>query len=539
MKPTVLHLPFLQANRRTSNTPLLSTGPLRDEFRQSRVADLSCVALLLLLAAMILLLRNSVVPMQIWDESRNANNAIEMSRSGYSLVTYFHGAPDHWSTKPPLLIWLMTLCFRLGLAPLLAVRLPSIMAAISSILLVFFFGRICLRDRLAGLLAGLTLLAAPLFVGWHTGRTGDFDSLVVFFTLAYALAFWCYIETPGRARTRWVAAAGVAVALNVLTKGVGGVLALPALLLYAILRGRLRRVLLDWRLWLTLLGIALICSGYYGLREHLDPGYLQAVWRNEFTGRYLAVNEEHTGGSLYYFRVLAGRFEPGFILLPLAAIPFFRPDQRRRSVALLCLLTCVVLLGVLTESQTKIFWYLAPATPFLALAVGIGVSDSLAWLRAREQKLPALFRPRIAYAAVAAIFGVANLAAVYYYQIGVERKLAGTYMEGRYGPFLNRVRHSGVTQHLVLLDYGSNEAMIDNKSGEFAHYSPEADFYAKVESARGMQVQVAVPDHDLPSGSWIATCDPRSNAWLTGRYHVAVVLRSNPWCTLEQILGAK
>jgi hypothetical protein len=226
-------------------------------------------------------------------------------------------------------------------------------------------------------------------------------------------------------------------------------------------------------------------------------------------------------------------------LLPLAAIPFFRPDQRRRSVALLCLLTCAVLLGVLTESQTKIFWYLAPATPFLALAVGIGVSDSLAWLRAREQKLPALFRPRIAYAAVAAIFGVANLAAVYYYQIGVERKLAGTYMEGRYGPFLNRVRHSGVTQHLVLLDYGSNEAMIDNKSGEFAHYSPEADFYAKVESARGMQVQVAVPDHDLPSGSWIATCDPRSNAWLTGRYHVAVVLRSNPWCTLEQILGAK
>jgi 4-amino-4-deoxy-L-arabinose transferase-like glycosyltransferase len=539
MKPTVPQLPFLQAHRRTSKMPLLSTGIWRGNFRQSRVADLGCVALLLLLAAMILLLRNSAVPMQIWDESRNANNALEMSRSGYSLVTYFHGLPDHWSTKPPLLIWLMALCFRLGLPPLLAVRLPSIMAAISSVLLVFFFARICLRDRLAGLLAGLTLLAAPLFVGWHTGRTGDFDSLVVFFTLAYALAFWCYIETSGRARTQWVAVAGVAVALNVLTKGVGGLLALPALLLYAILRGRSRRVLLDWRLGLTLLGIALICTGYYGLREHFDPGYLEAVWRNEFTGRYLAVNEEHTGGSLYYFRVLAGRFEPGFILLPLAATPFFRPDQRRRSAALLCLLTSAVLLGVLTGSQTKIFWYLAPATPFLALAVGLGVSDSLAWLRAREQKLPALFRPRIAYAAVAAIFGVANLAAVYYYQIGVERKLAGTYMEGRYGPFLNRVRHSGVTRHLVLLDYGSSEAMIDSKSGDFANYSPEADFYANVERARGMQVQVVVPDHDLPSGSWIVTCDPRSNAWLTGRYHVAVVLRSNPWCTLEQIRGAK
>ena len=112
-------------------------------------------------------------------------------------------------------------------------------------------------------------------------------------------------------------------------------------------------------------------------------------------------------------------------------------------------------------------------------------------------------------------------------------------MEGRYGPFLNQIRHSGLTQHLVLLDYGSKEAMIDSNSGDFAHYSPEADFYAKVEGARGMQVQVVAPEHDLPSGSWIATCDPRSNAWLMGRYYVAVVLQANPWCALEQIRSAK
>jgi hypothetical protein len=216
-----------------------------------------------------------------------------------------------------------------------------------------------------------------------------------------------------------------------------------------------------------------------------------------------------------------------------------QPDKRRRSVILLCLLISAVLLAVLTVSRTKIFWYLAPATPFLALAVGIGVSDSLTWLRAHERKLPTLFRPRTAYAAAAAIFGIANLAAVYYYQFGVERKLAGTYMEGRYGPFLNQIRHTGLTQHLTLLDYGSKEAMIDRNNGDFAHYTPEADFYAEVENEQGMRVQVATPDHDLPSGSWIATCDPRSNAWLTGHYYVAVMLQPNPWCALEQIQGSK
>jgi 4-amino-4-deoxy-L-arabinose transferase-like glycosyltransferase len=503
--------------------------------RQSQFADLACVGLLLALAGIILVLRNTALPMQIWDESRNANNALEMSRAGYSLVTHFHGRPDHWSTKPPLLIWLMALCLRLGFPPLLAIRLPSILAAISSVLLVFFFCLICLRDRLAGLLAGLTLLAAPLFVGWHTGRTGDFDSLVVFFTLVYALAFWRYLESAGRSASPWLAITGLAVALNVLTKGVAGVLALPALLLYAMVQRKLVNVLLDRRVWFTLHGIAVLCGGYYGLREHFDPGYLHAVWNNEFAGRYLAVNEDHAGGALYYFRVLATKFEPGFILLPLAVVPFLRSDGRRRSVTVLCILTAVVLLAVLTRSQTKIFWYLAPATPFLALAVGIGVSDSLAWFRAREQRLPA----RFAYATVAIVFGATCLAAIYYYQIGVERKLEGTYMEGRYGPFLEQVRHSGLTQHLLLLDYGSREAVVDTRTGDFAHYSPEADFFAKVEDARGMQVQVIAPDHDLPSGSWIATCDPRSTAWLASRYQVVLVLQAKPWCALEQTVGAR
>jgi 4-amino-4-deoxy-L-arabinose transferase-like glycosyltransferase len=305
----------------------------------SRAADIGCVALLLLLAATIFLLRNSALPMQLWDESRNANSGLEMSQSGNLLVTYFHGAPEHWSTKPPLVIWFIALFLRIGLPPLLAVRLPSILAATGGVLLAFLFCRIWLHDRVAGMFAGLTMLSAPLFVGWHAGRTGDFDTEVALFTLIYTLAFWGYIEAQGRDPSRWLAVAGVAVILSALTKGVGGVLALPGLLLYAIVRGRLVKTLGDWRLWLTLLAIAFIVGGFYGLREHFDPGYLHTVWSNEFTGRYLAVNEQHQGGPFYYVGTLATRFEPGFMLLPLAAVPFFQPDRRRRSVALICLVT--------------------------------------------------------------------------------------------------------------------------------------------------------------------------------------------------------
>lgn len=513
----------------------ISTGWSLRRSHTSRATDVGCVALLLLLAAAILLFRNSALPMQLWDESRNANSGLEMRQSGNLLVTYFHGAPEHWSTKPPLVIWCIALFLRIGLPPLLAVRLPSILAATSVVLLVFLFCRIWLRDRLAGMFAGLTLLSAPLFVGWHAGRTGDFDIQVALFTLIYTLAFWGYVEAQGRDRSRWLAVAGVAVILSVLTKGVGGVLALPGLLLYAIVRGRLVKTLSDWRLWLTLLAIAFVVGGFYGLREHFDPGYLHTVWRNEFTGRYLAVNEQHQGGPLYYVWTLATRFEPGFMLLPLAVVPFFQPDRRRRSVALICLVTSGVLVAVLTKSQTKVFWYLVPAVPLLALAIGIGLSDGLAWLRAREGALPALLRPRFAYGAVAVIFGMAIVAVIYYYQFGVERKLANTYMGGRYGPLLEQVRHSGLTNRLVILDDGAAKEIVGDKP-EFAHYSPEAYFYGGVETSRGMTAQVVVPGTALAAGTWVATCDPRSDKWLSQRYRVAVILQPNQWCKLERTL---
>jgi hypothetical protein len=170
----------------------------------------------------------------------------------------------------------------------------------------------------------------------------------------------------------------------------------------------------------------------------------------------------------------------------------------------------------------------------LALAVGIGLKDGLTWLRVRRQAFTVLSRHRVAYAVLAAIFGIAILSTLYYYQVGVEKKLAGIYMEGRYGPFLEQIRHSGLTKRLIILDYGVHQVVLGEQAGPFLHYSPEADFYAKVEDSRGMQVQVAAPGGDLPTGSWIASCDPRSQAWLADHYTVYIASQPNSWCELER-----
>ena len=51
----------------------------------------------------------SSIPIRIWDEARNANNAFAMYLHGNWMIPYYEGQPDMWNTKPPFFIWLQTI----------------------------------------------------------------------------------------------------------------------------------------------------------------------------------------------------------------------------------------------------------------------------------------------------------------------------------------------------------------------------------------------------------------------------------------------
>ena len=78
-----------------------------------------------------------VLPFRIWDESRNAINAIEMYQSGDLIVRTYKGSPETYELKPPLLIWLQVACLHLFGLNELAIRFPSVFFSILSLVLVF------------------------------------------------------------------------------------------------------------------------------------------------------------------------------------------------------------------------------------------------------------------------------------------------------------------------------------------------------------------------------------------------------------------
>jgi 4-amino-4-deoxy-L-arabinose transferase-like glycosyltransferase len=488
--------------------------------------DALCLGALALFAWAIVVWRSDALPLQLWDESRNANDALEAALNGRWFTPTFGGVPDHWNTKPPLLIWLMAAGLKLGLPPLVALRLPSWGAAFATLGLVWASVRLGLKDRVAAAMAGVLLLSSLIYVGPHAARTGDFDALESLFVAGYVLCGWAALE-GGRHRIGWLAATAVFAVLAVMTKGVAGLLAAPGLAVFALFRGRaLLAALKDVRTWLLAAAALGICAGYYLLRDHLDPGYIRAVLANEIGGRFSAVSENHKHGPGYYLSVLAVGFEPGLPLLASVAATFFRGDVRRRTLVLATLLSGLSLLAVLSAAQSKLDWYATPIIPLFSIAAGVGGADLLAWICRKGPWSRRVSRGMagsgLVVAAVLAL--VMNQTAT----TSTHGDLDGPQFD--YARLFARLEAAPPPQPVIVVDSG-----FFNSAG-FKDYNPILRFYALREAQRGLPVEVRRLGEAAPAGRDVATCDPDALDDLKDGYRLAVRLSEGP-CTMARIIA--
>ena len=178
----------------------------------------------------------NALPLYLWDESRQAANAIEMFTNHNWLVTYYNGSPDMWNTKPPLLIWLQVLSMHIFGLTTSALRAPSVIAAFATILSLFFFLKKETNNIWIAFFSGIVLVALPGFNGYHVARTGDYDSLLILFMIQCAIQFYYYIETKNRIH---IILFGLFLTLGSLTKGIAPLLFLPGFLVYAFLKKKI------------------------------------------------------------------------------------------------------------------------------------------------------------------------------------------------------------------------------------------------------------------------------------------------------------
>jgi 4-amino-4-deoxy-L-arabinose transferase-like glycosyltransferase len=357
----------------------------------------------------------------VWnpDEARYAEVAREMPLLGQWAVPHLNG--QVYSQKPPLLFWSIALFGRLtGGLDATAARLPSALAAIGSLLLVYAIGRRVFGRRAAWIAAAA--FATCFKVIWQ-GRFGQIDMLL---TGLVTLGVWFWVRGYTERRPELNYFFFLAAGLATLAKGPVGLLP-PLLSILAFLavtrdreelkRLRIGRGLLLWALvvlaWLVPAGL------------DAGPDYLrQIVFRQNVT-RY-ANPWHHFAPPWYYLGILPGEFFPWSFLLPVAIVAgwkrLVRPDgirsdatqptaileessraldrlvgERARAGFLFCLCWAVVTLVFFSISPAKRSVYILTMYPALALLVGAGLD------------LAAAARPRWRRGVVFPLGGIAGL----------------------------------------------------------------------------------------------------------------------------------
>ena len=404
----------------------------------------------------VLFYRLGAAPLEIWDEARLANNATEMTQNGWSLITTYDGFPDHWNTKPPLLIWLMTMSIHLLGVNELAVRFPSALAALGTASIVSWFCSARMNRPSVGFFAALALLSMPGYVVYHGARSGDYDAMLTLWTTAYLLAGYMFVHASGERRTIWLSICSICIILAFLTKTVQGFIFLPALFAYICLQGCLSHCLRTRAFYVNMAVVLMVCVGYYIVREQIDPGYFAAVRDNDLGGRYVNVIEGHQGGILWYFTLFT-RYPwiiPGFVA---AAYIIWRDRGEPRKICCFLVILSTFYIAVISSASTKLPWYLIPVCPLIVIPIAIFTDMILTFLSGRLQTKSAAVLVGICVAAGAIV--VAGNAVL------VERQVKAKSLNrlDRYNVFLKNLPTRGKHWHnLVVIHPGYPNAQGDS-----------------------------------------------------------------------------
>jgi 4-amino-4-deoxy-L-arabinose transferase-like glycosyltransferase len=339
------------------------------------------------------------------DEPRFALIAQDMLRSGDWLIPRVGG--DLYADKPPLYFWLMAAAMGGTGSLRVGFLLPSLLAGLGTVLLVYDLLRRA-RGREVALAGAFVLLLTVQFT--ELAREAKIDGVLCFFTTLSLYGLLRHLllgPAPG-----WFLAGWAAAGLGVITKGVG-FLPLLALLPFALLARR------DWPaavpriggLWLPGVAAMLVAIGLWFVPMMLATaaGGDLLAYRNEIlfkqtVTRYADAWHHNEPPWYYLTNVIPVMWLPLVALVPWLW-PRWRVALRERDTFVAVLLAWVVIVvAFFSASSGKRGLYVLPAVPALAMAAAPWLPELL---RARGPR-------RLAFGLAVTLVAAAALGAAYF-----------------------------------------------------------------------------------------------------------------------------
>jgi 4-amino-4-deoxy-L-arabinose transferase-like glycosyltransferase len=316
---------------------------------------------------------------KVWDESSSARNSVIMMHDKDYLVIKNNGKPDHFDVNPPFGLWLKIISYKIFGINEFAVRFPSLVSAILTALLLFSFCTFYLKRIWLGNLLLAIMASTTGYMGYHVARNGDPDTLLTFIVAIYSIVFFIFLEKYPKKRITYLAVLGFTAFLAIFTKSIAGVAPMAGLVFYSLTQAKGRKILIDYRIYLTAFISLLFASGYYLIRELADEGFLQAVYERNFKViQDYNYEPKHPEFSFYINYLWTSAFKPFFYFVPLSLIPVFfgNNNQIKRFILFSFIAGATILIGQ-SSIEMKNEWYIAPIYPFLWLLSSLGIYGTL------------------------------------------------------------------------------------------------------------------------------------------------------------------
>lgn len=319
------------------------------------------------------------------DEGLYAEPAREMLDTGEYITTTLNY--DVRFTKPPLVIWMMALAYKIWGVNEFAARIFCASSAFLLILITYFFCNKYL-DRRTAIFAPCILLTAPLFIG--VGRMAITDMPL---SLFMAGSIFSFFHGWKQKRKLWLYTSYILIAFSVMTKGPVGLL-LPALILlvFFYLCSSTKETIKSFVLPAGLSLVALLALPWFILEIAITHGaYFQEFIMRENFARFTSVVDAHKGPWFYHILAVCGGLFPWSILLPQAFFTSLknisgsikkqsgnflyawnncaRDLDNENQVLLLSLVFSITTILFFSVSVSKLLPYTLPCFPALAIII--------------------------------------------------------------------------------------------------------------------------------------------------------------------------
>ena len=322
--------------------------------------DLKWVLLLTLAAIALWTICLGNVPLKDWDEGYRSVVVREMIETRDWFYPMRFGSP--YLTKPPFGYWVGAVGPMLfGKVNEFTLRFPMALFTAMGVPLLYGVVRSLSSRRTEAIMAtGVYMTLLPVV---RHGRLHMFDG---FINTLLILSLFCLLRAQ---KSRgWALGVGLALTGVALSKGILAI-ALGGIVFAFMLLDRRWADLRNPYLWIGLgIGISLTVGWNIAQWQRYGEVFVRTHLGLQNVARITTTVGGHNGPPWAYLKYIAQYTFPWVLFWPGGL--FLAWKARRTSMGCLILTGTLLFLGMISVMQTKISWYVMPAFPFMAMAVG-------------------------------------------------------------------------------------------------------------------------------------------------------------------------